>query len=124
MVEKIGIYKMVLNEEIMFQIELYSVNNESEVIYSGDVPKNHLERIKKINEEYKQAMMEEFVKILPGKEMIDGKPITKKQLGKFFVCYVDRVPKEEVEKMKEYDRKMREESKYLKDFKFVTFVNG
>ena len=115
---------MVLDDEIMFKIELYSVNNKSEIVYSGDVPKKLLDQIKKINEEYRRSMMEEFVKILPGKEMVDGKPITKKQLGGFFVCYVDRVPKEEVEKMKEYDRKMREESKYLKDFKFVTFVKG
>lgn len=115
---------MVLDDEVMLKIELFSVNNDSQYIYSGDTPEQLLKQIKKINKEYNRSMMQDFIKILPGKEMIDGKPITKKQLGNLFVCYVDRVTKEEVEKMKEYDEKMRRNSKYLKDFKFVTFVKG
>ena len=115
---------MVLDEETMLEIELFSVKNEGQYVYAGDVPEQLLKQIQKINREYNRSMMQDFIKILPGKEMVDGKLITKKQLGSCFVCYVDRVSEEEVERMKEYDRKKKDESEYLKNFPFVRFVKG
>ena len=52
--------------------------------------------------------------------MVNGKPISKKQLGKIFVCYIDRLSKNEVEEMKKYNQQMKE--KY--GFNVVTFIKG
>lgn len=115
---------MVFSDEVMLQIELYSVNNECQLIYAGDTPQSVLKKIKEINKTYNLSMGEDFVKILPGKEMIDGKPITKKQLGDIYVCYLDRASKDEIEKMRKHKEEMKNKYTELNDFEFVTFLKG
>jgi hypothetical protein len=109
---------MVFDDEVINELELYSVNNEMQEVYSGDLPKRVLKIFQNANKDYNDAYHKDFVKIIPGHEMVNGKPITKKQCGKFYVCYVDRLPKEEVEEMREYNKEMK--GKY--GFDFVSFL--
>ena len=87
-------------------MSLYSVDNMLQEVYSGYIPKSFFNELKEINKKYKQSYGEEFIKILSGHEMINGKSITKKQCGKFYICCVDRLPKEEVEEMRKYNTEL------------------
>lgn len=111
---------MEYSNEIMESQMLYSVNNMMNEVYAGDVPKDVLEKFKKLNKENSFENEEEFIKILPGHEMVNGEPIKKKQWGNLFVCYVDRLPQEEVEEMKKYNNEKKKQ--YGQDF--VTFLKG
>ena len=111
---------MVFDDEIINELELYSVNNEMQKVYSGDLPKRVLKLFQNANKDYNEVYHEDFVEILPGNEMVNGKPISKKQLGKIFVCYVDRLSKNEVEEMKKYNQQMKEKH----GFNVVTFIKG
>lgn len=111
---------MVFDDEVINELELYSVNNEMQEVYSGDLPKRVLKIFQNANKDYNEAYHKDFVKILPGNEMVNGKPVSKKQLGQIYVCYINRLPKEEVEEMKKYNKQMKDEY----GFDFVTFLKG
>lgn len=111
---------MVFSNEIMLKIKIYSANCNSEKIYSGDVPKDVLDEIKEINKTYKKVYGENFIKIVSGNEMVNGKPVSIKKLGEAYLCYVDRTDKEKIEELKKYNEKMKKET----GFNFVTFIKG
>ena len=104
----------------MLKIKIYSANCNSEKIYSGDVPKDVLDEIKEINKTYKKVYGENFIKIVSGNEMVNGKPVSIKKLGEAYLCYVDRTDKEKIEELKKYNEKMKKET----GFNFVTFIKG
>lgn len=111
---------MEYSDEVMRLTALYSENNMLEKVYIGDLPKNVLKMFDELNKENEGSIDGEFIKILPGHEIVNGEPIKKKKWGNLYVCYVDRLPKEEVEEMKKYNKQMK--NKY--GFDFVTFLKG
>lgn len=100
---------MILDDKSFWILNLFSVNNEMNEVYEDDLPENIVKAIIEINNHYNQTYNMDYIKILPGKEMVNGKPITKRQCGETYVCYVDRLPKEEVEKMRRYNEEKKKE---------------
>lgn len=111
---------MVFDNEVIMEAYKYSVNNEMQEVYAKDVPKNILDKFKEINKECKKIHEDEFIKIIPGHEMINGKPVSIKKINETYICYVDRATEKEVKKLKEYDEMKKKET----GENYVTFLKN
>ena len=110
---------MILDDKTIWLTDLFSSENLMQEVYENDLPENILKMFNELNDFYKKTFFGmDYIKIIPGKEIVNGKPITKRRCGETYVCYVDRLPEEEVEEMRRYN----EEKKKEFGIDFVFFV--
>ena len=113
---------MVISNELIRKLGMYSSNNQKKEAYKSDVPKDVLIEFENLNKLYQKSYGKDFIKILPGHEIVNGKPVSIKKYGHSYLCYVDRATDEEIKKLKEYNKKKKKETGF--DFEFVTFLKG